>query len=106
MSLKPTQRLKKRYIHFTFSGDSTKDELSRAIHLYALNFFGEYGLSKRTIKLLEFNGREGILLVERGALEEVLGMLALITEVNDRPARITADATSGTMKALRDKEKA
>jgi len=104
MSLKPTQRLKKRYISFSFRGDFSEEDLPRAIYKYSLNFFGEYGLSKRTIKLIEFDGKEGILLVDRDATEEVLGMLALINELDKKPARIIAKRTSGTMRALKEKD--
>ena len=105
MSLKPTQRLKKRYISFSFRGDFSEEELSRALYKHSLNFFGEYGLSKRTIKLIEFDGKKGILLVNRDSAEEVLGMLALISELGKKPARLVAKRTSGTMRALREKDK-
>ena len=105
MSLKPTQRLKKRYISFSFRGNFNEEELSRALYKHSLDFFGEYGLSKRTIKLIEFDGKTGILLVNRDATEEVLGMLALIDELNKKPARIIAKRTSGTMRALQEKDK-
>lgn len=103
MALKPTQRLKKRYISFTFKGSLSEEELSRAIYKYSLGFFGEYGLSSRALKLIEFDGKEGILLVNRDAAEEVLGMLALINELNGKPARLIATGTSGTLHALKEK---
>ncbi len=105
MSLKPTQRLKKRYISFTLKGNFSEEELSRALYKHSLNFFGEYGLSQRTIKLIEFSKDEGILLVNRGAADEVLGMLALISELDKKPARLIAKRTSGTMRALGEKDK-
>ncbi len=105
MSLKPTQRLKKRYVKFKATGELTEEELSRGIYKYSLNFFGEYGLSKRTIKLLEFANKEGILLVDRSGTEEVLGMLALIKELNNKPVRISPIQTSGTICSLKCKEK-
>ena len=105
MTLKPSQRLKKRYILFTLKGDFTEEELSHAIYKYSLKFFGEYGLSSRTIKLIEFSGNKGILLVNRDSAEEVLGMLALISGLAGKPARIIARHTSGTLSSLREKDK-
>ena len=105
MTLKPTQRLKKRYISFTLHGDFTEEELSRELYRHSLSFFGEYGLSKRTIKLLEFSGKQGTLLVNREAAEEVLGMLALINGLGGKPARLIARSSSGTLAALKRKEK-
>ncbi len=103
MSVNPTDRLKKRYIKFTLKGDFSEDELSRAIYKYSLRFFGEYGLSTRTIKLIEFKGNEGLLLVSRKAANEVLGMLALISELDGKPARIIPVLTSGTLASLNRK---
>jgi RNase P/RNase MRP subunit POP5 len=103
MSVKPTDRLKKRYIKFQFKGDLGEEELSRAIYKYSLRFFGEYGLSSRTIKLIEFNGKEGILLTDRKGANEVLGMLALINELDKKPARITPTLTSGTLASMKRK---
>lgn len=105
MTLKPSQRLKKRYISFTLKGDFTEDELSHALYKYSLRFFGEYGLSSRTIKLIEFNGKEGILLVNRDSAEEVLGMLALVNELAGKPAHLTSKRTSGTLSSLKEKDK-
>ena len=105
MSLKPTQRLKKRYIKFKVQGNIPEEELSRGIYKYSLNFFGEYGFSKRTIKLLEFSNNEGILLVDREGCQEVLGMLALIKELNNKPVRIIPIQTTGTICTLKGKEK-
>ncbi|MCP4647866.1 MAG: hypothetical protein GY852_09085 [bacterium] len=105
MTLKPSQRLKKRYISFTLKGSFTEEELSHALYKYSLRFFGEYGLSSRTIKLIEFNGNEGILLVNRDSAEEVLGMLALVNELAGKPARIISKRTSGTLASLKEKDK-
>ena len=105
MSLKPTQRLKKRYIGFEFQGSFSEQELSRALYRHALKFFGEYGFSFRTLKLIEFDGNEGTLLVDRDGAGEALGMLALISELDRMPARMIARKTSGTLKALKEKDK-
>lgn len=103
MSVKPTDRLKKRYIKFTLRGDFTREELSKAIYRHSLRFFGEYGLSSRTIKLIEFDGKGGTLLTDRKGANEVLGMLALISELDRKPARIIPTLTSGTIASLKRK---
>jgi RNase P/RNase MRP subunit POP5 len=105
MTIKPSQRLKKRYSSLTLKGDFTEEELSHALYKYSLKFFGEHGLSSRTIKLIEFNGTEGILLVNRDSAEEALGMLALISELAGKPTRIIAKRTSGTLSSLKEKDK-
>lgn len=103
MAVKPTARLKKRYVKFTLEGDFTKEELSRALYKYSLRFFGEYGLSSRTIRLIEFDGKEGVILADRKGANEVLGMLALISTLEGRPARIIPALTSGTLASMKRK---
>lgn len=103
MAVKPTARLKKRYIKFTLKGDFTEEELSRALYKHSLRFFGEYGLSLRTIKLIEFEGKEGIILTDRKGANDVLGMLALISSIEGKPARPVASLTSGTLASLKRK---
>lgn len=97
--------MKKRYISFTLKGELGEEELSHGLYRFSLKFFGEYGLSSRTLKLIEFNENKGVLLVDRESAEEVLGMLALISELNGKPARIIPLSTSGTLSSLREKDK-
>ena len=107
MVLKPTQRMKKRYILFSLKGEMSKDELSNGIYKYSLKFFGEHGLSTHIIRLIEFDEKkkEGILLVNRDAANNLLGMLALINEMGGKPARILAKKTSGTIRSLKAKDR-
>ncbi len=105
MAIKPAHRLKKRYILFEMKRGFSEEEVSRSIYIHSLAFFGEYGLSRRTIKLIEFEGDRGILLCDRGSAEEVLGMLALITEIGNKPARLISRRTGGTLASLRRKDK-
>jgi RNase P/RNase MRP subunit POP5 len=107
MALKPTERIKKRYILFTLKGDLGKDELSNGIYKYSLRFFGEQGLSTHIIRLIEFDEKkkEGILLVNRDGASNLLGMLALINEIGGKPARIIAKKTSGTIRSLKERDK-
>ncbi|MBD3389908.1 hypothetical protein GF415_03040 [Candidatus Micrarchaeota archaeon] len=105
MAIKPAHRLKKRYILFDLEGEFTEEEVSRSIYLHSLAFFGEYGLSRRTVKLIKFENSRGILLCDRDSANEVLGMLALITEISKRPARLIARGTSGTLASLYRKDK-
>ncbi len=107
MTLKPTQRMKKRYILFTLKGDLGKDELSNGIYKYSLRFFGEQGLSTHIVRLMEFDEKkkEGILLVNRDAANSLLGMLALINEMGGKKARIIAKKTSGTIRSLKAKDR-
>ncbi|MEM4272277.1 MAG: Rpp14/Pop5 family protein [Candidatus Bilamarchaeaceae archaeon] len=107
MALRPTQKMKKRYILFSLKGNLGKEELEKGIYKHSLRFFGEHGLSTHIARLIEFDEKrkEGILLANREGANSILGMLALINEIEGRPARLIAKRTSGTLLSLREKEK-
>ncbi len=87
--------LKRRYILFeNLSGISDEDELKRALREESLKFFGEYGLSFAAIKLVKFDGRQGVIRCSRDYQDKVLGFLALSA------LRLKALKSSGTLKSL------
>ncbi len=94
-----------RHILFETDGAFSEDEVKKGITAAALRFFGEYGISFLNLKLIEYdsNKKTGILQCERGKVDEVLGFLALITELNGKKARIITKRTSGTIKKLKEK---
>jgi RNase P/RNase MRP subunit POP5 len=74
--------LRKRYVLFEFrAGDAAPDAepLKRSIYAEALRFFGEFGLSKVALKLVEYDAakKQGILRCERASLDDVLGLKGL-----------------------------
>ena len=105
------QRLKKRYIVFSAkaAGASanalSEEDVRRGLHAFLLRFFGEFGYSKLSFKLLQYEPAKsmGLIRCERGTLSDLLGALALVEEVNGKKARLIALASSGTIKTLREK---
>ena len=96
--------MRKRYILFEFVGpDLSEEELKFAIGGESLRFFGELGLSYAAIKLMEYDAKakRGILRCERSYLDKVLGFLALISNLNERPARLKSLKSSGTIASLK-----
>jgi len=93
---------KRRYIFFEVRGSFSEDELKQGIYAEALRFFGEYGSSFVQLKLVEYDAaaKTGILRCERGKVDEVLGFLALVNELNGKKARLAAKKTSGTINKL------
>ena len=94
---------KRRYILFEVKGDFKEDELKQGLYAEALKFFGEYGSSFVQLKLMEYDGKMGILRCERGKVDEVLGFLALINELNGKKVRLVAKKTSGIINKLKEK---
>nr|QNO54452.1 ribonuclease P protein component 2 [Methanosarcinales archaeon ANME-1 ERB7] len=95
--------LKRRYVLFRLEGQRMDEEaLKRAIYAEALKFFGEYGLSKAALKLMNYDEKKklGILRCERSHQDIVLGFLALIGSLSGTPARLVTLKSSGTVKSL------
>lgn len=94
-----------RHILFEVEGNFTEDEVKKGINSAALRFFGEYGISFLNLKLIEYDSGKkiGILQCDRSKVDEILGFLALITELNGKKARVISKRTSGTIKKLKEK---
>jgi len=92
---------KRRYILFEVKGSFSENELKNGIYAESLKFFGEYGSSFVQLKLMEYDGKKGILRCERGKIDEVLGFLALVNELNGKKARLIAKKTSGMINKLK-----
>jgi len=94
---------KRRYVLFEVKGKFSEDELKQGLYAEALKFFGEYGSSFVQLKLMEYDGKMGILRCERGKVDEVLGFLALVNELKGKKARLVSKRTSGIIKKLKEK---
>lgn len=93
---------KRRYILFEVKGSFSESELKNGIYEESLKFFGEYGSSFVQLKLMEYDDKKGILRCERSKVDEVLGFLALVNELNGKKARLVAKKTSGMINKLKD----
>ncbi len=92
---------KRRYVLFEVRGSFSEDELKQGLYAEALKFFGEYGSSFVQLKLMEYDGKNAIIRCERGKLDEVLGFLALVNELNGKKARLVSKKTSGMINKLK-----
>ena len=94
--------LKKRYILFKYFGKPTSEnQLKTQLYHEALKFFGEFGLSTTSLKIIEFNTETntGIIRCERKEKQKVLAWLSLISSGKQK-ARIIPLKTSGSLKKL------
>lgn len=93
---------KRRYVLFEVKGSFSENELKKGLYAEALKFFGEYGSSFVQLKLMEYDGKRGVIRCERSKVDEVLGFLALVNELNGKKARLIAKKTSGMINKLKD----
>lgn len=100
-------RLKKRYIVFRTKSEAkvSENDVKSGLYAFLLRFFGEYGYSKLSYKLLQYDEKQGLGLIrcERGVLDEMLGALALVESLEGKKARTVVEGVSGTIKTLREK---
>jgi RNase P/RNase MRP subunit POP5 len=97
--------LKKRYILFEVKCERElgEEDVKLGIYNEALRFFGEFGLSKISLKFVEFDStnKTAIIRCAREHYKDVLGFLALVNSLNGKKARTIAKKASGTIKSLK-----
>ncbi|MDO8554113.1 MAG: Rpp14/Pop5 family protein [Candidatus Micrarchaeota archaeon] len=97
--------LKKRYILFEIKSDSElkEEDVKHGVYNEALRFFGEFGLSKISLKFIDYDSvkKLSIFRCARDHYKDVLGFLALVNSLNGKKARTIAKRASGTIKSLK-----
>lgn len=86
---------KRRYVQFVnLSGIVDEKQFKKEFMTEVLRFFGEYGQSYASIRVVKFSGQSGVIACSRTYHEKVLGFLALSS------LRLRALKSSGTLKSL------
>jgi RNase P/RNase MRP subunit POP5 len=104
MTLIPTLREKRRYLHFeVVCSEASEEEAKQALYAGLLAFLGEQGVALANPKLIKYDAktRRGILRCRRDALEAVRAAVALISSVDAKRARIDVINVSGSIKKAR-----
>ncbi len=76
-----------------------------AIWHAVLKLYGEYGASQTHLGLIDYNGKEKIVILRtvQTTMDLVRAALASITEIGGKPVAIHVLTVSGTIKTLRRK---
>jgi len=105
--LLPTLRERNRYIVFEFISDSkfSREDITKAIWSSALEFLGDFGLSRISLKIIEWNtdSQRGILKVSHKSTDDIRAALTLVKEINRIPIIFHVFGISGTLKMARKK---
>lgn len=101
------RRVKRRYIALRVLGDGAfafKDIMG-GLQGELLRLYGEYGVGKANLQLMEFDDRllVGVVRCNSSSLIQVRAAIAALTEVAGKPAALHSLGVSGTIKALRRK---
>lgn len=95
----PSSREKKRYVLFEVISEEKvfKDEIKNSIYNTALSFLGEDNFAEAGVILV----KENIVKVNNKYKNEMILILSLIREVNNKKVKINPLKTSGVIKKLK-----
>ncbi len=109
MGIKPTVRMKKRYIAFELIGkdaDKINENNIKTIFYKILNqLYGEIGFANLGFRLIEFNSetKKGIVRFRRQELDKGMASFAFIKKIENYETRLKPLSTSGSLKKLRER---
>ena len=102
----PTLRERNRYMTFRILCDAKPDRKAvvNAIWNSLLRLYGESGASETSLWVMDWadDKSKGIVKVNHKSVEKIRSALALVREVDGRPAAFHVLKTSGTLKSARE----
>lgn len=102
-------KMKRRYLalKINYKTNLNPKDLMDAIWEAFIRLFGEYGASKTSLTLIDYNeeSKVAIIRVAHTEVDRIRAALASITKIAAEPAAIYVLAVSGTLRALREKIK-
>ncbi len=104
--LKPTQRIKQRYVLFrVIPNKYTEEDVHRMIYSSLRSLYGDVGVYPLGYKLISFHSDTGygIVRFSRKHLYRGIAALVMITRYQDEKVRVRSISTSGTLKKLRER---
>ena len=110
--LKPTVRMKKRYVAFEIIGkDADKiekindNEIKSAFYKILNQLYGEIGFASLGFRLIEYNKetKKGIVRFRRQELDKGIASFAFIKTIGNKEVRPFPLSTSGSLKKLRER---
>jgi ribonuclease P/MRP protein subunit POP5 len=100
-------REKKRYLAFRldYEGDDPIDRkaLLDDVYFATQSLLGDAGSAEIGYRLMDFDGRRGVLRVSLGAVEAARAALATVHTIKGQRATIAVAGTSGTIRAATEK---
>ncbi|MCC7552740.1 Rpp14/Pop5 family protein [Candidatus Micrarchaeota archaeon] len=109
MGIKPTVRMKKRYIAFELIGKDANNinetEIKYAFYKILNQLYGEIGFADLGFRLIEFKPetKKGIVRFRRQKLNKGIACFAFIKNIEKYETRLKPLSTSGSLKKLRER---
>lgn len=105
MSIKPTARMKKRYVAFKVIGDTAvmNNEIKSSFYDILNQLYGEIGFADMGFRLIEFNTetKKGIVRFRKEEINKGIASFAFIKNIKNYNTRLSPLNTSGSLKKLR-----
>jgi ribonuclease P/MRP protein subunit POP5 len=105
--LPSTKRERNRYLVYeVLSGSPVSGEdIGKTIWRTALQFLGELGVSRTSLRVVEFDEKKqkGIVKVNHRSIEEARAVLALVKDVDKKEVTLHVLGVSGILKKARKK---
>jgi len=103
--LLPSLRERKRYLVFELlaKNEISRDELAKEIVSASHSLYGDIGVSRINPRLVDFNGKSGILRCAQDKVNEARAILATVNSINGMPLALRVVGVSGTIKAAKEK---
>ena len=101
----PVRTIRRRYLKFRVdSHDSVREQdVYDAIVNSVSSLYGIKGLSEAALRLIEYEGNEGIIRCSHLQLRKVRSAIALISHLDGKVAVVHTLKAAGTLKSLRGK---
>lgn len=110
MTLNPlpsTKRERNRYLVYEVLSDSpvSGEDIGKTIWRTALQFLGELGVSRTSLRVVDFDEKKqkGVVKVNHRSVEEGRAVLALVREINKKEVTLHVLGVSGILKKARQK---
>lgn len=102
---KKTLKEKKRYIRFQVICEENfkREEIVTDIWNSCLEFLGEFGASRTSLWVHEYENKEGIVSCNTRSVDEIIMCLSLVEEIGNKKVHIKITGVSGTIKGFKDK---
>lgn len=102
-------KFKRRYLALKIDSNEKFDskEFMDAVWSALLRLYGEYGASRTSLALVDYNAEKkfAVIRVAHTEIGKVRAALASVTEIMAKPAAVHILKVSGTLRALRNKIK-
>ncbi len=93
---------RRRYVRFrVYGGEVRGEDIMREISKSIVRLWGIVGSSQCYKRMVEFNGKEGVIATDHKSIDILLSTIGLISSIGDKDVAIHIVKISGTFKGVK-----